>query len=85
MFDAIDLVMPDDFHHHLRDGDVLKDVVSHAFINFQRIIAMPNIKPPVRNIDDAIAYHERYLIYIHYYINNKLTLIKHNKNNCCFA
>ena len=59
-FDAIDILMADDFHHHLRDGDVLKDVVSHACSSFQRVIAMPNINPPVRNLDDAIAYHERY-------------------------
>lgn len=66
MFDAIDLVIPDDFHHHLRDGDVLQDVVSHACRNFHRIIVMPNIKPPVRNVDDAMAYYERYLYIIYY-------------------
>ena len=62
MFDAIDILMPDDFHHHLRDGDVLKDVVRHASCNFHRIIAMPNIKPHVRNIVDALAYHEIYFL-----------------------
>lgn len=50
---------PDDYHHHLRDGDYLKDIVSHAQKSFKRIIAMPNIKPPVRTLEDAIAYHGR--------------------------
>jgi len=57
--DVIDIMTPDDFHHHLRDGDFLKDTLSHADRQFDRIIAMPNIKPPVRTMADAVSYHER--------------------------
>ena len=39
-----------------RDGDSLQDVVFHAARQFSRVICMPNIKPPVRNLDDAISY-----------------------------
>ena len=50
---------PDDFHHHLRDGDVLADVVKHAVRSFGRVVAMPNIKPPVRTLIDAQQYKHR--------------------------
>ncbi len=36
--------MPDDFHHHFRDGDVCADVLRHASVRFGRAIAMPNLK-----------------------------------------
>ena len=52
-FTELEITLPDDFHHHLRDGDVLKDVVSHASRSFGRILAMPNIKPPVRTLDEV--------------------------------
>lgn len=55
----IELIFPDDFHHHLRDGEVLENVVEHASRSFQRVLAMPNIKPPVRTLEDAIAYKQR--------------------------
>ena len=36
--------MPDDFHHHFRDGEVCADVLRHASVRFGRAIAMPNLK-----------------------------------------
>lgn len=60
----IEIIQPDDFHHHLRDGEVLNDVIKHAYARFGRVLAMPNIKPPVRNLSDAIAYKERILSHI---------------------
>eukprot|EP00607_Mallomonas_marina_P008223 CAMPEP_0182416062 /NCGR_PEP_ID=MMETSP1167-20130531/55_1 /TAXON_ID=2988 /ORGANISM="Mallomonas Sp, Strain CCMP3275" /LENGTH=348 /DNA_ID=CAMNT_0024588387 /DNA_START=23 /DNA_END=1069 /DNA_ORIENTATION=- len=56
---AIEFFAPDDLHHHLRDGDFLKDTVGHAEKQFGRIIAMPNIKPPVRTTAEASEYHNR--------------------------
>ena len=58
-FDVVELLLPDDFHHHLRDGDVLSEIVKHAARSFGRLIAMPNIKPPVRTLEEAQAYHAR--------------------------
>ena len=55
----IEIAYPDDFHHHLRDGDSLKDVVQLAARSFSRVVAMPNLKPPVRTLEDAIAYRDR--------------------------
>ena len=56
---SVELALPDDFHHHLRDGDVLREIVHHATRSFGRIIAMPNIKPPVRSLEEAQQYHAR--------------------------
>ena len=49
----LEILQPDDFHHHLRDGDVLKEIVQHASRSFGRILAMPNIKPPVRTLEEV--------------------------------
>jgi dihydroorotase len=49
----------DDFHHHLRDGDILHTTVPAAANQFQRIIVMPNLKPPVTTVIQAKEYKER--------------------------
>ena len=50
---------PDDWHLHLRDGDMLKGVIAHSAAHFARAIIMPNLVPPVTTHADAIAYRER--------------------------
>ena len=50
---------PDDWHLHLRDGEMLASVIQHSAANFERAIIMPNLVPPVLTTDDAIAYRER--------------------------
>ena len=50
---------PDDWHLHLRDGEMLASVIKHSAANFERAIIMPNLVPPVVTTDDAIAYKER--------------------------
>lgn len=61
MTDRLTLTRPDDWHIHLRDGDVLRDTVADAGRYFGRAIVMPNLVPPVRNGDQADAYRERIL------------------------
>ena len=53
------LTRPDDWHLHLRDGAVLKDVLPHTAKQFARAIVMPNLKPPVTTVALARAYRER--------------------------
>ncbi|MGO1490789.1 MAG: amidohydrolase family protein, partial [Psychrobacter sp.] len=53
------ILQPDDWHIHLRDGKALSTTVSHAADSFNRVICMPNLVPPVKNIDDARAYRDR--------------------------
>ncbi|NCA70567.1 MAG: dihydroorotase [Sphingobacteriia bacterium] len=52
---------PDDWHLHLRDGDVLADTVAHSARCFARAIVMPNLKPPIVTIAMALAYRARIL------------------------
>lgn len=59
--DTLTLRRPDDWHVHLRDGAVLRDTVAASARVFRRVIAMPNLKPPVRTTEDARAYRERIL------------------------
>ncbi len=57
--DVITLRRPDDWHVHLRDGDMLTTVVQHTARQFARAIVMPNLVPPVTSISAARAYHAR--------------------------
>lgn len=50
---------PDDWHLHLRDGAALRDVVADSARRFGRAIIMPNLKPPVTRLAEALAYRER--------------------------
>lgn len=52
------LTKPDDWHLHLRDGDLLEAVVSHSASHFGRAIVMPNLKPPITTTAAAVAYRE---------------------------
>ncbi len=52
---------PDDWHVHLRDGDMLKAVAGHSARQFARAIVMPNLIPPVTGIAAAEAYRRRIL------------------------
>lgn len=57
----ITITRPDDWHLHLRDGDVLPDLIRHTAQRFRRAIVMPNLKPPVTTTAAANAYRERLL------------------------
>lgn len=50
---------PDDFHVHFRDGELLKVVAPLTARQFARAIVMPNLKPPVKTVQDAATYRER--------------------------
>lgn len=61
MTKRLTLTLPDDWHLHLRDGDVLADVVPATARCFGRAIVMPNLTPPITTADAALAYRERIL------------------------
>jgi len=50
---------PDDWHVHLRDGDMLRKVAPHTARQFARAIVMPNLVPPVTTPEAAAAYRQR--------------------------
>ena len=55
----MELIQPDDWHLHIRDGEVMKDVLADTARQFARAIIMPNLKPPVTTVDLANAYRAR--------------------------
>nr|WP_217910103.1 dihydroorotase [Pseudenhygromyxa sp. WMMC2535] len=55
------ITRPDDWHLHLRDADALEAVIADTAARFGRAIVMPNLKPPVTSVADALAYRERIL------------------------
>ncbi|WP_432698396.1 dihydroorotase [Marinobacterium sp. YM272] len=61
MTERLTLTRPDDWHLHLRDGDVLQHVVPATARQMGRAIVMPNLKPPVTDAEMALAYRERIL------------------------
>ena len=56
---TLQLVRPDDWHLHLRDGDMMRAVLPATSSLFGRAIIMPNLKPPVRTLADLRAYRGR--------------------------
>jgi len=57
----ITLTRPDDWHLHLRDGEAMRAVLPHTTRQFGRAIIMPNLKPPVRTVEEARLYRDRIL------------------------
>lgn len=56
---TITITRPDDWHLHLRDGDVLNDTVRDTSRYMGRAIIMPNLVPPVTDTEAALAYRDR--------------------------
>jgi dihydroorotase len=52
---------PDDWHVHLRDGDMLKGVLPYTARQFARAIVMPNLSPPMTDVAGVSAYRDRIL------------------------
>lgn len=50
---------PDDWHLHLRDGELLATTVPATAAVFGRAVIMPNLVPPVTSVEQARAYRER--------------------------
>jgi dihydroorotase len=61
MTDTLNIRRPDDWHVHLRDGDVMRGVVPYTARQFARAIVMPNLSPPVTSIEACAAYRDRIL------------------------
>lgn len=56
---SLTITRPDDWHVHLRDGEVLKDTVRDISRYNGRAVIMPNTVPPITNTELAIAYQAR--------------------------
>ena len=56
---TLSIIRPDDWHVHLRDGAALKNTVADTSKYFGRAIVMPNLVPPVTNVQLATEYYQR--------------------------
>lgn len=59
MTETLTIRRPDDWHVHLRDGDMLRAVAPFTSRQFARAIVMPNLTPPVTTVAAAAAYRDR--------------------------
>jgi dihydroorotase len=59
MTESFTLRRPDDWHVHLRDGEMLKAVAPYTARQFARAIVMPNLVPPVASVAAAEMYRQR--------------------------
>ena len=58
MTERLIMLQPDDFHVHFRSGQALKAVVPHTAAQMARALVMPNLKPPVTQVAQALAYRD---------------------------
>lgn len=58
---TLTITRPDDWHIHVRNGAILQTVLPHTAAQFARAIIMPNLKPPVTSVAQALAYREEIL------------------------
>jgi dihydroorotase len=58
---TLTITRPDDWHIHVRNGAVLKTVLPHTARQFARAIIMPNLKPPVTTVEQALTYRKEIL------------------------
>ncbi|KAH6798013.1 pyrimidin 4 [Perilla frutescens var. hirtella] len=57
----LSITQPDDWHLHLRDGELLEAVVPHSSQYFGRAIVMPNLRPPITTTTAAMSYRKSIL------------------------
>ncbi len=57
--DVLTITRPDDWHLHVRDGETMASVIGATAKQFARAIIMPNLKPPVTTVEQAMAYRDR--------------------------
>ncbi len=62
MINTLTITRPDDWHIHFRDGQAMHSVLPDTARVFGRAIVMPNLKPPVLTVPDALSYRERLLL-----------------------
>ena len=56
---TLTIIQPDDFHLHVRDGDALQSVVPYTAKQMGRALIMPNLKPPITTVAQALAYKQQ--------------------------
>ena len=55
----VQIPLPDDWHVHLRDDEMLAAVAGYSAERFGRSLIMPNLTPPIVTWDAASSYRDR--------------------------
>lgn len=58
---TLTITLPDDMHLHVRDGIMLKTVLPYTARQFARAIIMPNLRPPITTVAQALSYRDEIL------------------------
>lgn len=53
---SITITQPDDWHVHVRDGEMLARVIPYTAAQFGRALIMPNLDPPIATVQQALEY-----------------------------
>lgn len=56
---TLTITRPDDMHLHLRDNEAMMAVVPFSAKQMGRAVIMPNLKPPVCDVQAALSYRKR--------------------------
>ena len=59
----LEIIKPDDWHVHFREGKLLEKLVPETSKLFNRAIVMPNLSKPIIDSKKAIAYKNQILKY----------------------
>ena len=54
----LEILKPDDWHVHLREGQILSRVLPFTYKNFASALIMPNLDHPVKNVSIAETYYK---------------------------
>ena len=94
----IELIKPDDWHVHFREGKMLEKLVPETSKLYNRAIVMPNLNIPITNSKHALSYKDKILKFsknnnsfeplLTFYMNKEISqkdLINAYKNNIIFA
>ena len=55
----IEIIKPDDWHVHFRDGEIMRAVIPETTRHFARSIVMPNLIPPILSSKKAQEYKQK--------------------------
>ena len=94
----IEIIQPDDWHVHFREGLLLEKLVPETSKVFNRAVVMPNLIDPIVTAKQALSYKQQILKFsnnnklfqplITFYLNENIIsreLIEAYKNNIIFA
>ena len=56
MNNSIQIIQPDDWHVHFREGQMLKEITKYSSRVNKRCIAMPNTNIPITKAEQAVIY-----------------------------